>query len=338
MALAFEFHVENGVQHELGKVRPIGIASVWLFMALFLAARPAAGLDPQEVAKSLDPSVVRIFIVGPNGITAGTGFVINREGYVATNFHVVSSHLESGQQIFVADGGVTPDHRRETSVVKTLPGEDLAILLVKELDRPPVLFADLEGRQPAKGASVFAIGFPGAGDRLGPVAEASFMSGTISRLFSGSWSDGAPAIRIIQHTAPTNLGNSGGPLVNECGQVIGINTQREAQIVLGPGGVTLVTDPIQGVFFSSDSSVLLKNLKSLEIHFSLAKEACRTPFGGVPTNVLIYIAAVALFGVASIVFALMFKPRPIVQMVIRCGELVENCVEAVEKAIRKLRS
>lgn len=319
-------------------MRPIGIASAWLLMALFLVARPAAGLDPQEVAKSLDPSVVRIFIVGPNGIESGTGFVINREGYVATNFHVVSSHLESGWQVFVADGGVDPAHRRETSVIKAFGGEDLAILLVRGLDRPPVLFADLEDEQPAKGASVFAIGFPGAGDRLGPVAEASFTPGTISRLFSGSWSDGAPAIRIIQHTAPTNPGDSGGPLVNECGQVIGINTQREAQIVIGPGGVTLVTDPIQGVFFSSDSSILLKNLKLLKIPFNLAKGPCNAAFVGVPTSTLIYIAAVALFGVASIVFALVYKPRPVVQLIVRCGEIVENCVEAVETAIRKLRS
>jgi len=38
------------------------------------------------------------------------------------------------------------------------------------------------------------------------------------------------------------------------------------------------------------------------------------------------------------VFAFVFKPRPVVQMIVRCGEVIENCVEAVEKAIRKLRS
>ena len=315
------------------------VLAVTVAMLSVSATRPVSGLDPQEVAKSLDPSVMRIFVVGPGGMETGTGFVINRDGHVATNFHVVSSHLESGGQIFVAEGGVDPEHRREITVVKALPGEDLAILRVKGLDRPPVLFADLENAQPAKGASVFAIGFPGAGDRLGPVGEASFTPGTVSRLFSGSWLDGAPAIRIIQHTAPTNPGNSGGPLVNECGQVIGINTQRETQMVLGPGGVTLVTDPIQGVFFASDSSVLLQNLRSLEIPFSLAAGACKATFGGVPTNVLIYISVVVLFCcVAAIVFAFVFKPRPVVQMIVRCGEVIENCVEAVEKAIRKLRS
>lgn len=314
------------------------VIAVSAAMLPILVAKTAAGLDPQEVAKSLDPSVVRIFVAGPRGMEAGTGFVINRDGYVATNFHVVSSHLELGQQIFIADGGMKPDQRREATVVKAFPGEDLAILLVKGLDRPPVLFADLDDQQLAKGAPVFAIGFPGAGDRLGPVADASFAPGTISRLFSGSWSDGAPAIRIIQHTAPTNPGDSGGPLVNECGQVIGINTQREAQVVLGPGGVTLVTDPIQGVFFSSDSSVLLQNLKALEIPFSLAKGACRSAFGGMPTSVAIVVAMVVLFGVASIMFALVFKPKPVVQIIVQCGDAVKNCAEAVERAVRKRRS
>jgi hypothetical protein len=307
-------------------------------MALILAANPAAALNPEEIAASLDPSVVRIFIVGPRGMETGTGFVINRQGYVATNYHVVSSHLEQGWQILVADGGADPEQRREATVIKAFAGEDLAILLVKGLNRPPVLFAELEDDQPAKGASVFAVGFPGAGDRLGPVAEASFTPGTISRLFLGSWSGDSPTIRIIQHTAPTNPGNSGGPLVNECGQVIGLNTQREAQFVLGPGGLIFVTDPIQGVFFSSDSSALLKNLRSLEIPFSIAEVSCKTFLGGIPTVFWFYIASVAIFAFASIIFTMVFKPRPVYQVVVRCGELCEDCAEAVKKAIKKFRS
>ena len=141
--------------------------------------------------------------------------------------------------------------RRAATLVEAFPGEDLAILRVDGLDRPPVTFSsDVEDR-PAKGGQVFTIGFPGVGDRLGPVDEASFAPGTVSRLFSGTWTEGAPAIRIIQHTAPINPGNSGGPLVNECGQVVGVNSQREAQMVLAPGGIPLVSDPIQGMFYAT---------------------------------------------------------------------------------------
>ena len=61
-------------------------------MAPFLAARPATGLHPQEVAISLDPSVVRIFVAGPDKMVSGSGIVVNREGYVAKNFHVIFAH------------------------------------------------------------------------------------------------------------------------------------------------------------------------------------------------------------------------------------------------------
>ena len=150
-----------------------------------------------------------------------------------------------GWRILVGAAG--GQDRRAATLVEAFPGEDLAILRVDGLDRPPVTFSRVVEDRLAKGGQVFAIGFPGVGDRLGPVDVASFAPGTVSRLFSGPWAEDAPVIRIIQHTAPTNPGNSGGPLVNGCGQVVGVNSQREVQMVLAPGGVPLVTDPIQGV-------------------------------------------------------------------------------------------
>ena len=311
-------------------------ALVSLLITLLVATGSAGALDPEEVAKMLDPSVVRIFVVGPNQMGSGTGFVINRDGYVATNYHVILQHAESGWEMFIADGGMDPEHRRAATVIEAFPGDDVAILRVEGLDRPPVRFATDDDGQPAKGTPVFSIGFPAAGDRLGPVAEASFTPGTVSRLFSGSWFDGAPTIRIIQHTAPTNPGNSGSPLVNGCGQVIGINTQREVALIIGPGGITLARDTIQGMFLSSHSSVLLQKLKELEIPFTAAQEACKTDVGGALTGFNIYAAAVALLALATAVFTWVFKPRPVVQVVVRCGELVEDCVVAVEMAIKRL--
>ncbi len=319
-------------------MRLISLTSFPLLMTLLAAANSAGALDPRDVAKMLDPSVVRIFVVGPNRLGSGTGFVINRDGYVVTNFHVVQQHVESGWEVFIAEGGVDPEHRLAVSVVEAFPGEDLAILRVDELERPPVRFAAPEDDQPAKGLPVFSVGFPGAGDRLGPVAEASFAPGTVSRLFPGSWSDEAPTILIIQHTAPTNPGNSGGPLVNGCGHVIGVNTQREVALVMGQGGITLATDTIQGVFFSSHASVLLQKLEQLGIRFTRATQACKTAVGGASTDLYIYVAAVALLAVVTAVFTLLFRPRPVVQVVVRCGELIDDCVVAVESTIRRLRS
>ncbi len=52
----------------------------------------AEGLKRARLAERLDPSVVRIYVIGPQGMGSGTGFVVNREDYVATNFHVVELH------------------------------------------------------------------------------------------------------------------------------------------------------------------------------------------------------------------------------------------------------
>ena len=315
-----------------------------LLLLLLVAAGPANALDPREVAKMLDPSVVRIVVVGPNQLSSGTGFVINREGYVATNFHVILRSLQSGWEIVVLDGGADPEHRRAATIVEAFRGEDLAILLVEGLDRPPVQIAvsfgitRFDDDKLVKGTQVFAIGFPGAGDRLGPMAEASFAPGTVSRVFPGSWSDEAPKIRIIQHTAPANPGNSGGPLVNECGHVVGVNTQREARLIRGPGGVPLVTDPIQGVFFSSHSSTLVQKLKELKIRYTGIQEACKTTAGGASANLYIYVTGAALLVFALMVLTLVFKPRPVTQIFVRCGEAFEQCVEAVERAFATLRA
>ncbi len=304
-------------------------------LTIFAAAGPAHALDSREIARRLDPSVVRIFVEGPQGMGSGSGFVINRTGYIATNFHVIEAHLKMGWRILVGAAG--GQDRRAATLVEAFPGEDLAILRVDGLDRPPVTFSRVVEDRLAKGGQVFAIGFPGVGDRLGPVDVASFAPGTVSRLFSGPWAEDAPVIRIIQHTAPTNPGNSGGPLVNGCGQVVGVNSQREVQMVLAPGGVPLVTDPIQGVFYASHAAVLVGKVKGLNLRFIEAKQACESDIGGSFQARYMYVLALAVVLLVAGAFVIVYRPRPVVQVVVNCGQFVENCAEAIEKAIRKAR-
>ena len=317
-------------------MRHAGLMSIAVALTFFAAAGPTRALDPQEIARRLDPSVVRIFVEGPQGKGSGSGFVVNRGGYVATNFHVIEAHIELGWRILVGDAG--GQDRRAATLVEAFPGEDLAILRVDGLDRPPVTISRVVEDRPAKGGQVFTIGFPGVGDRLGPVDEASFAPGTVSRLFSGPWTEGAPAIRIIQHTAPINPGNSGGPLVNGCGQVVGVNSQREVQMVLAPGGVPLVTDPIQGVFYASHAAVLASKLKDLDIPFIESKQACKTGIGESVQEMYIYVLVLTVLLLAAGAFVIVYRPRPVVQVVVNCGHLIEDCVEAVEKAIKRARN
>jgi hypothetical protein len=308
-------------------------------LALFaLLAAAACALNPREVAKRLDPSVVRIYVIGPQGMGSGTGFVVNREGYVVTNFHVVELHLEMSWRIVVVDPGAGEEDRRSATLVEAFPGEDLAVLRVEGLERPPVTFAALADDWPAKGGQVYAIGFPGASDRLGPEDEASFATGTVSRVFAGPWTEDAPVIQIIQHTAPTNPGNSGGPLVDSCGGVIGVNSQRETRMIAGPGGIPLVTDPIQGVFYASHGAVLMDKLRGLDVAFVMADGRCVAGIVVALEGMQLFLAAAAgllLFGAG---LAAIYRPRPVVQVVVHCGEFVDDCAATVERAVRRLRS
>lgn len=316
--------------------RPL-LAIVLALPALAALAWLALGEAPGGVAKRMDRSVVRIFVLGPDGASSGTGFVLNRDGFVATNFHVIEAHLEQAWNIVVADRESGEGRPRPAELVHAFAGEDLAILRVEGLDRPPATFASPDSEL-TKGLEVYAIGFPGAADRLGPLDEASLAPGAVSRTFSGPWAEGAPAVRIIQHTAPTNPGNSGGPLVDRCGHVVGLNTQREAHVVFGPGGVPLVTDPIQGVFYASSADALTGKLTQTGIAFEIAGARCGSGFMETLRREVNSMWAIAAIMLSVTGLALLFRPRPLMQVVVHCGDAVGACAQAVERAVRNIRS
>lgn len=315
------------------------LAIVLVLPALLAGMWVALGEDPVErIAKRLDQSVVRIFVVGPQGTASGTGFVVNRDGFVVTNFHVVEAHQEMSWSIVVADRVAGKEYRRPAELFQALPGEDLAILRVEGLDRLPVTFASRGSQGPTKGLEVFAIGFPGAADRLGPVDEASLVSGAVSRTFSAPWAEGAPAIQIVQHTAPTNPGNSGGPLVDWCGHVIGINSQREAHVIFGPGGIPLVTDPIQGVFYASSAEVLTGMLEELQITYARAKSRCGSGIMGALRREPDKILAIGAVMLSITGLGLLFRPRAVIQVVVYCSDFIGACAQAIERAVQNIRS
>lgn len=320
------------------------ISTRWLISNVFLAATaivfasaPAAAVDPQSIARAIEPSVVRVLAVGPEGTVSGSGFVVGRGGHVATNFHVVEPHIVAGWDLFVVESGVSPEDRRPATLIEAFPGEDLAVLGVEGLVRLPLLLSEADAERLAKGTPVFAIGFPAVGTRLGLVLETSFTTGAVSRSFTGTWSEGGPPIRIIQHSAPTNPGNSGGPIVNVCGQVVGVNSEREVAIVLGPGGFPIVTDLIQGVFFASHASVLAEKLEALGIPHAGTGKPCRVFLGVASTDFPLFGFMAALFGIAVIVVLIAFKPQPVVQVCVRCGCAARDCAKAVARAVRKKR-
>lgn len=172
------------------------------------------------VAQALLPSTVQIVAEfdGQAGGATGSGFVLDREGHVVTNNHVVASAAADDGPIVVID---SEGERHEASVVGRSPVYDLAVLAVE----------DGAGLEPAAlGASqVLRVGDPvvAFGAPLG--LSQTVTSGIVSALnrpvtTSGESDDESSYINAVQTDAAINPGNSGGPLVNLAGEVVGVNS------------------------------------------------------------------------------------------------------------------
>ena len=152
------------------------------------------------------------------GRASGTGFVIDRDGTIVTNAHVIGGSRQA--QVRFEDGGRFVDAR----VAGSDPSSDLAVLRVDPDDvdarLQPLPLADSDAVQ--VGDTAIAIGFPLGLDRT---ATAGIVSG-LSREIQAP--NGFRIDEVIQTDAPINPGNSGGPLLDGDGRVIGVNSQIAA--------------------------------------------------------------------------------------------------------------
>ena len=177
-----------------------------------------------EVAAAVLPSVVSLEVVVSDGVVTGSGFVLRADGYLLTNHHVVADAIDGGGDLTVtlADG-------REVAgrVVGSTSEYDLAVVKVDLDGLTPLLLGDSDAV--VVGDPVVAIGSP-----LGLTGTVT--SGIVSAVHrpvqAGQDTDTA-FIDAIQTDAAVNPGNSGGPLVDSAGRVIGV-----ASAIAQPPGAT----------------------------------------------------------------------------------------------------
>jgi len=143
----------------------------------------------------------------------GSGFVIDKAGHIVTNYHVV----QGASRVEVS---FSNNERKPASVVGRDPSTDLAVLQVKGLPARALTPLPLGNSDLVQvGDAVVAIGNPLGEDR-------SITSGIVSALQRQiDAPNGAPIDHVIQTDAALNHGNSGGPLLNTRGQVVGVNSQ-----------------------------------------------------------------------------------------------------------------
>lgn len=179
-----------------------------------------------DVVDSVKDSVVSIAVVqnsnsGLNGQTnetdnIGSGFIVDEEGIIVTNQHVVSDENED-YKVITSDG-------TEYDVVSITRDDvnDIAILKIDATGLKPVELGDSDSL--VVGQTVIAIGTP-LGEYAGTVTTGVISGLNRSVTTSSSWygDTGKDYENVIQTDAAVNAGNSGGPLLNTSGQVIGIN-------------------------------------------------------------------------------------------------------------------
>ncbi len=170
---------------------------------------PARGeaLSYAQIYDRALPSAVSIESVTGEGLSAGSGVVLTEDGYIITNAHVVAG--ARAVRVLLHDNRILP-----AKLVGFNAVEDLAVLKVEASGLVPASFGD---------SNDLRIGEPVAalGDSLG--YRATFTDGIVSALDREVEVDNVN-MTLIQTSAAINFGNSGGPLLNQYGQVMGINT------------------------------------------------------------------------------------------------------------------
>ena len=210
-------------------------------------ARPEGSIA--NIAAKALPSVVTIKVKGADGAGTGSGFVLDHDGHIITNNHVVASAADGGTiKVELSDG---------TEINATIAGRDgsydLAVLKTSRTDLEPLVMGS--SKDVVVGDQVIAVGAP-----LG--LESSVTSGIVSALdrpvSPGGDGDQQSFINAIQTDAAINPGNSGGPLLDMQGHVIGINSA----IARIPGSTDTQSGNI-GVGFSIPSDQVVKTAQQL---------------------------------------------------------------------------
>lgn len=222
--------------------------TVWYIMTAFIVANimatavSAAQGVPSKVLSSVN-SVVRIIAEYTDGQTSGSGFVIAQDkdnAYIVTNNHVVEGNPYS------ISVWISATDKPAASVVLASDHKDLCILKVAgNIGLKPLI---INKNTPAQGDAIYAVGFPGAADYLSDESaktssEATITEGIISAIRQASIVASGKAVGLLQITAAINHGNSGGPLFDKDGQVVGVNT--------------FIANDSQGIFAAVASSELL---------------------------------------------------------------------------------
>lgn len=198
------------------------------------------GLSLQQIYEKNIVSVVSIVCTTDSGSASGTGVILSENGYIVTNCHVV----EGATDINVL---LTNEEVYSAAVIGVDAVSDLAVLYIRASGLTPAVFGSSDSLR--VGDAVAAIGDP-----LGVTLRGTMTDGIVSAINRDITANGR-TMTLIQTNAALNSGNSGGPLLNCYGQVIGINTMKI--------GSTMSSSGVEGLGFAIPSTTVQQIVNQL---------------------------------------------------------------------------
>lgn len=206
-------------------------------------------LTASEAFEKVAPAVVIVSVSGVidySGIIPqetegiGSGFIINEEGYILTNYHVIEGAKEV--TVTLSDG-----NEAKAKVVNYDSNRDVAMLKISDDTVKVPAVAELGDSDALKpGEQVIAIGTP-----LSKEFNQTVTSGIVSAVNRNVETSSGQQVNLIQTDAAINPGNSGGPLVNTKGEVVGINNMK------------IASDSVEGIGFSIPINEIKDRIEAL---------------------------------------------------------------------------
>jgi S1-C subfamily serine protease len=233
-----------------------------------VANEPRVEMDMKDLVKRIEKSVVRIIVKSDQGASIGSGFVIDSDGSIMTNYHVIEGansaevEFENGEKATVI-GFTTIDTERDIAIIRI------------EKDPATLHGVRVANTLPEKGEKVAAFGAP-----RGLSFTAS--DGIISAIRATPEFSAREKGIYLQTTTPISPGNSGGPLVNMFGEIVGVNSfKMEGENLNFAVSATDIRDVIanRGTEVTPISPTSLKRVFTEKNPFSRAENLAGTERG-----------------------------------------------------------
>lgn len=244
----------------------IGIAVLMMTILLPVVAKGQAP-DPEQ----LERSVVRVICIPDprsNSIGAGTGFAVDEKGHIVTNYHVIEDCRNSASAIvgiLFSSGG-----HSKAKILIADGRRDIAVLEMQDSLWHPKPVRIYSGKKLKRLDPLWVVGYPGGAEisKKGLALEPTITNGIVSK--HKKTDDRGRS--IIQTNAQINKGNSGGPVFNACGEVIGIATFKAVRV------------DIEGIAWAVDIGELLSLLEGTDLKPKIAKKDCIVASAGGTSN------------------------------------------------------